>query len=57
MAAFAVLDTIEVSHQVAEAHTTLVVFAGTVALLHLAAAALAFRVVTTRSVLAPAVVS
>lgn len=36
MAAFAVLDLIEVSHQVAEAHTTLVVLAGTIALLHLA---------------------
>ncbi len=57
MAAFAVLDIIEFSHQVADAHTTLVVLAGTVALLHLAAAALAFRVVTTRSALAPAVVS
>jgi hypothetical protein len=57
MAAFAVLDMIEVSHQVAEAHTTLVVLAGTIAPLHLAAAALAFRVVTTRSGLPPAVVS
>ena len=45
------------SHQVAEAYSTLVVLAGTIAPLHLAAAAEAFRVVTTRSALAPAVVS
>jgi len=57
MAAFAVLDVIEVAHQVAEAHTTLVVLASTVAVLHLAAAALAVRVVTTRSASERAVVS
>jgi len=52
-----VLDIIEVAHQVAEAHTTLVVLASTVAVLHLAAAALAVRVVTTRSASERAVVS
>ena len=57
MAAFAVLDIIEVVHQVAEAHTTLIVLAGTVAVSHLAAAALAFRLVTARSALEPAAVS
>ncbi len=57
MAAFAVLDIVEVSHQVAEAHITLVVLAGMVALPQLAAAALAFRVVTTRSAPERAVVS
>lgn len=57
MAAFAVLDIVEVAHQVAEAHPTLVVLAGTVAVLHLAAAVLAIRVVTTGSVAKTAVVS
>jgi hypothetical protein len=57
MAAFAVLDMIEVAHQVAKAHTTLVVLAGTVAALHLAAAVLAIRVLTTRSAAKTAVVS
>jgi hypothetical protein len=57
MAAFAGLDIIEVAHQVAEGRTTLVVLAGAVAVLHLAAAALAVRVVTTQSALESAVVS
>lgn len=56
-AAFALLDIVEVSPEVAKAHTTLVVLAGAVAVLHLAAAAPAFRVVTTRSALEPAIVS
>ncbi|HLZ21132.1 MAG TPA: hypothetical protein VKQ30_03295 [Ktedonobacterales bacterium] len=56
MTAFAVLDIVEVAHQVAEVHTTLIILAGTVAVLHLAAAVLAVSVVTSRSARQPAVV-
>ena len=46
MAAFAALDSLEISHQVADGHVLLVTLAGSVALLHLAAAAMAVRVAT-----------
>lgn len=44
MAAFAMLDVVEVVHQVSEQHPTLVVVAGTVTILHTAAAVIAVRV-------------
>ena len=46
MAAFAVLDLLEIFHQVADGHVLLVTLAGSVALLHLAAAVAAVRVAT-----------
>ena len=47
MAAFAILDVVEVLHRFSEQHPTLVAVAGIVTLLHAAAAVVAIRVVTT----------
>ncbi len=55
MFAFGALDVIEVVHQLAVQHPTLVVVAAVVAVLHILAAILAIRLVLTRPALEPAV--